>query len=493
MSLTARSLVAELPLDLRLLSAPSPPDPPLTWVHVSELIDPTPFLSGGELLLTTGLAQSDPGVVPDWEVYVDRLSQAGVLGLGFGTGLSYDTVPTGLIEAATRHDVALIEVPRQTPFIALSRAVSDAIARDEYAEISRTFDSQLALTRGALKADGTNEVVRLLAGHVAGWVLLVDDVGELIGAHPRSADRYVKDLAPEFARLRNHSGPVSSSVTMGSDTVDLQPIGTSGRRAGYLAVGHARPATRAHRHLIHAAVLLLTMIRQPPNETSAVEITLRRSLVHLLLCGERARTAELAQSAGLRLPTEPVRVMVASRLVRPAAGQLTDGWWTWHDGALTMIVSASDQGCADQLATTLGQRVGMSAPTTYADLDTAVRQAQQAAGSNQTSSAEVIAWEDLGARGVIGLLDPTQAHGFAEATLARLIDHDQQRGSRLIDALRSWLAHHGQWDPAASALGVHRHTLRNRIRTVESLLERDLGDPGVRSELWLALELIEPR
>ena len=31
-------------------------DRPLSWVHVSELADPTPFLEGGELLLTTGLA-----------------------------------------------------------------------------------------------------------------------------------------------------------------------------------------------------------------------------------------------------------------------------------------------------------------------------------------------------------------------------------------------------------------------------------------------------
>ena len=27
----------------------------MRWVHSSELLDPTPWLSGGELLLTTGL------------------------------------------------------------------------------------------------------------------------------------------------------------------------------------------------------------------------------------------------------------------------------------------------------------------------------------------------------------------------------------------------------------------------------------------------------
>ncbi len=42
----------------------------------------------------------------------------------------------------------------------------------------------MALTRGALTPSGTEDVVRLLAGQVGGWVLLVDAAGALISAHP---------------------------------------------------------------------------------------------------------------------------------------------------------------------------------------------------------------------------------------------------------------------------------------------------------------------
>jgi purine catabolism regulator len=57
----------------------------------------------------------------------------------------------------------------------------------------------------------------------------------------------------------------------------------------------------------------------------------------------------------------------------------------------------------------------------------------------------------------------------------------------LVRSVRVWLAHHGQWEPAAAQLGVHRHTLRKRVHRAGDLLGRDLEEPGVRAELWIAL------
>ena len=52
MQLTLRALLGRDELRLRLMNGD--PDTPLTWVHGIELLDPTPYLSGGELVLTTG-------------------------------------------------------------------------------------------------------------------------------------------------------------------------------------------------------------------------------------------------------------------------------------------------------------------------------------------------------------------------------------------------------------------------------------------------------
>ncbi|MEV1178379.1 PucR family transcriptional regulator ligand-binding domain-containing protein, partial [Nonomuraea sp. NPDC049784] len=45
---------------LRVLSGDSALDRPIRWTHLSELTDPTPWLQGGELLLTVGLTLDDP-------------------------------------------------------------------------------------------------------------------------------------------------------------------------------------------------------------------------------------------------------------------------------------------------------------------------------------------------------------------------------------------------------------------------------------------------
>jgi purine catabolism regulator len=78
-----------------------------------------------------------------------------------------------------------------------------------------------------------------------------------------------------------------------------------------------------------------------------------------------------------------------------------------------------------------------------------------------------------------GLLAPDAAE-FAATLLAPLDDE-------LRETVRVWLACHGQADPAAARLGVHRHTVRNRLKRVERLLGRSLEPAGVRAELWLAL------
>ncbi|MCX3058808.1 helix-turn-helix domain-containing protein, partial [Streptomyces beihaiensis] len=72
--------------------------------------------------------------------------------------------------------------------------------------------------------------------------------------------------------------------------------------------------------------------------------------------------------------------------------------------------------------------------------------------------------------------------GAAALSPAPLLDHPA-----LVETVRTWLSVHGNWEGTASALGVHRNTVRQRIARCAALLDADLDDPDVRMELWFAL------
>ncbi|MER6976552.1 PucR family transcriptional regulator [Streptomyces carpinensis] len=76
---------------------------------------------------------------------------------------------------------------------------------------------------------------------------------------------------------------------------------------------------------------------------------------------------------------------------------------------------------------------------------------------------------------------------LAVTRLGPLASYDVSQGTELIDSLCAFLEHHGQWEAASVALGVHRHTLRSRVEWIRSLLDVDLDSAHVRAELLLAL------
>nr|WP_228721201.1 helix-turn-helix domain-containing protein [Arthrobacter sp. 260] len=58
---------------------------------------------------------------------------------------------------------------------------------------------------------------------------------------------------------------------------------------------------------------------------------------------------------------------------------------------------------------------------------------------------------------------------------------------QLLETVRVYLAHRGQWEAAGRELGVHRNSVRYRIAQAKELLGVDLDDPDVTAQLWLAL------
>jgi len=100
-----------------------------------------------------------------------------------------------------------------------------------------------------------------------------------------------------------------------------------------------------------------------------------------------------------------------------------------------------------------------------------------------------VQFEKLAGRGFSSLIDAGAAAAWAAEYIAGISSSPES--AELIATVRAWLTHHGQVDAAATELGVHRHTVRHRLRRAEALLERSLDDPAVRADLWFALRSVD--
>jgi purine catabolism regulator len=491
---TIRTLAAQGALDLRLRTGGAGIDRPVRWVHLSELPDPTPFLEGGELLLTTGLALRDGTPAAE---YVDRLVAAGVVGLGLGTGLGHDRMPAELVAAAERAGLALVEVPRPTPFIAISRFVAAAVAADEYAVVSRSAAMQQELARAALAPGAPATVLERLVREVGGWALLIDAVGTPVEAVPRAAASRAAVLRPELERLRGAHAPASAALMRPEETVLVQSLGAGPRIRGFLAVGRAGTIPAPERHVVNTAALVLTLRLEQSRSSDSAMDALRTALLRLLLAGQVAAVAGVVEELGGRLPAEPLGAVVvlgpagrraaAVDVLADIAAQEPVAFAAELDDALVVLLPADGPTAAALAERMPGAVLGTSAPLTWPQLAEGVRQAREAAGYGRARGRRVTAFADLATPGLTGLLDPAATRAFAEAVLAPLVAADRNGPGELVASLRVWLAHHGQWEPAAAQLAVHRHTLRKRIRRAAELLGRDVDQPGTRAELWVAL------
>src|SRR4051812_31759189 len=151
----------------------------IRWVHITELLDPTPWLSGGELLLTTGIRLDS---ADRQRKFVRLLTENGVAGLGFGTGFDHSKIPKSLIGEANAREFPIFEVPYETPFIAITEAAFSRLVNEQYDVLSRGIAVNERLERLVLQGGGLDEIAREIAAAVSGSSVVLDARGEILAS-----------------------------------------------------------------------------------------------------------------------------------------------------------------------------------------------------------------------------------------------------------------------------------------------------------------------
>ncbi|MEV7181332.1 PucR family transcriptional regulator [Kitasatospora sp. NPDC093679] len=469
-------------------------------IGTTELPDPAPYLSGGELLLTAGVRF--PPTAEAVDAYVRSVAAAGIAALGFGIAPVHDEVPAVLVEACERHALPLVRVPPATPFVAVNRAAYAFMAEARNRDLRLVSEAQSALASAAARPDALQAVLHQLAVRTGSWTVLLEAAGqELFAAGERPAApaaRQVRELAARTtARLAGRPGR-TAPPTAAAEHLEGRHL-TVHTLPGGLALGIAAdtPPSSVHRSVTGVAAVLLALLTSPRHALGA-DTRGSGALVRLLLGAAPAEVAALLQPDGA---ADGRWIVVAGRRTRPGRGDdpvqvaalgtaLGTPYLDVTGNALRALVpgpAAPDPAAAVRLGWTLG----FSAPTGPDGLGNAAVHADRALRRALAGGRGAARQRDE-ALSMHALVAEDEARAHARALLAPLAEAGAPGPDVLRETLTAWLAHHGSWDRTAAALELHRNTVRQRIARTADLLAADLDDPDVRMELWFALRRLPP-
>jgi len=543
--LTVRELLNGL--DVRLLCGEAAVDLPVRWVHISELEDPTPWLSGGELLLSTGMMLQTEEAQ---RAFITRLADHRLSGLGFGTGFTHAEVPAALLEAAAERDFPVFEVSYELPFIAVTEAAFTKLVNEQYAVLRRAIAAHERLERIVLSERGLDALAATLSTLIGAAVLVFDSRGE-----PLVSRAFRRPIEPEtIAALRTE---LVERARGGEHRAFLPPTGDLAERALALpvsadgtAASGARRETRVRtpeawlvaikdsgplsdfdRLTLHQAVTIVALELLRGRVAGDTERRLAGDVLAAIVDGDLAGTelARRLEPFGLaeriaaiavqtpddsRIAAAAVEEALATALREEASSGLVASTATL---TCALVAGRDEDGLFDladrvmrRLETVLtpGLRVGVGRPVPGSDARRSFHEARCAVeavalgihagngngngnGNNVNGHGPhgaVATYRDLGSfQLLLSLQDDEALKLFCDSILGPIEASEGHYGGELMRSLEAFIEENGQWERAARRLYCHRHTLRYRIKRVEELTGRNLGSARDRIEFWLAL------
>lgn len=455
------------------------------WVHQSELSDSRLFTEPGEVLLTTGSHLPDARTVSPADLvdycdrYIGQLCESQVVGLGFGIGVYYATTPDVLVEAAARHGLPLFEVPYEIPFSAVTKTVSKSLSDAEHAYLRRTNSAQRRLITAVGRPQVVPAVVRSTGHIIGGWAALTDPSGQVLVLSPSADSGTVERAARshlDTGQQVSFPGPVQG-LSCAHSIVD-----SKGHPLGVLLTG---ASTELEPLAISTSMLAANLVGMHLSLSGKLERALdglRGPLIREALEGRPELARELAGVLWPTLPTEPLALVCITGVGPTVQVPLEDlpAVWGMVSGRLWVVTEAVQVPRITALVNRRsGLHCGSSSATDWAGLSRAKAEALNALLGCGQSDEQL----DL-----LDLLPPEQAATFALRRLGELLEPDT---AELFATVRTWAGHDGSFDQTATALGVHRHTVRRRMKRVQEMLDISLDDPQLRHELWFACQIAE--
>ncbi|MFJ6078815.1 PucR family transcriptional regulator [Pseudarthrobacter sp. NPDC092419] len=525
----------------QLLGGSARLDAQVRWVHVSELLDISGLLAGGELVLTTGLELEKH---PDLTVgFVASLEQAGAAGLVVELTGNRERSMAALHAAARRTSLPIAVVQRRVRFVQVTEVVHRMIVAEQLERVERARDVHEAFTLLSLENAGTQLVVEK-AAELIGAPVILEDLAHLVlafSAHGRSA----AELLADWERRSRTTPSTAGTSRAGAEAWLQTPVGVQRQLWGRLVVpmemdddGPAamvleraaqalainRLAERDRRELSQQAQAgLLNALRQPRGLDEAEALAraaalgLKRSPFYVPVVFRRTgHTAAAEASAGPRpggASRDPLAGQEEERILLEQLGRAlktissTALSASIQSGSVGMILALPARQLEDptlhRLTDALGREpdsvsaewtVGVGHPRgslleAAAGVDGAAHVAETSATLRGVRKPFYRA-TDVRLRGLLALLrnDP-RVQQFVESELEALLQAEAQGRGGHLELLARYLESGGNKAAMARSGYFSRPTLYARLARLEELLGVDLDDAESRTSLHVALLL----
>ena len=250
--LVVEDLLRSPALQLGVLAGASGTQRAVAWAHVSELEDPTPWLTGAEVVMTTGMAV--PRSAARQRAYLERLDDAGVAALALSDQLHVPPLHRAFLEAADERGLPVLHVPLSVPFIAIAQEVAAAVQSDVHRRLSAQLHVFGALRTLAAEDLGVAELFARLE-RLSGYRLYLSTPAG------RRLLPEVPPPPPELVRLLPASFEAPPSVPGGY----VLPVPAPTSPAGFLLAverpGVAAAGLAVAQHIATIAALQLSLHR----------------------------------------------------------------------------------------------------------------------------------------------------------------------------------------------------------------------------------------
>jgi len=503
-------------------------DARVRWVHVSELPDIAGLLSGGEVILTTGIALPDTD--EQLRAYADGLAAAGAVALMVELGRRFDALPRALVKACEGHRLPLISLRRELRFVEVTQAVHSLIVAEQINALHASELAHRVFTRLCVEGASASSIVHE-AARLSGCAVVFENLVHQVVAHAPAA-RSTNDVLRDWSTRSRAAQTAAHSDVCGPEGWVVAMVEARGEVWGRLVLLPDGEPSALQFMVLERAATALTLNRLLEQQQDPMELQAHRTALADII-DRRFESAEdiHARTAALGVPTarrQLVAVVVelsADRAHQPHArprdleAELVASALRAADvkalvgslrpGRVEVLLPLADGADASKVLTRVAQHVLAKADSAKVsrpvigvgsavnDLDAVRRsfaEASHAAEAAQGSPEDKPYYElpDVQLRGLLYVLggDP-RLQAFVERTLGPLLDHDAKNGTDLLGALQIYLTHGRNKSAAADAAHLSRQAFYQRLTTIEKVLTVDLDSAEACTSLHAAVMAYE--